>query len=77
MYFRLHLAGILSGDALIPAGTGRVSITQNFSTSDTMGRLTLNMLMRFAEYERKMVAGSTRLPSRCGGCRHRRVLACP
>ena len=28
-----------------------VSVTQNFSTADAMGRLTLNMLMSFAEFE--------------------------
>lgn len=41
-------------------GTGLVSITQNFSTTDAMGRLTLNMLMSFAEYEREMIAERTR-----------------
>lgn len=32
-----------------------VSITQNFSTADPVGRLTLNMLMSFAEFEREMI----------------------
>jgi len=32
-----------------------VSVTQNFSTADAMGRLTMNMLMSFAEFEREMI----------------------
>src|SRR5262249_32754575 len=36
------------------------SVTQSFSTADAMGRLTLNMLMSFAEYEREMIADRTR-----------------
>ena len=35
-------------------------MTQNFSTADAMGRLTLNMLMSFAEFEREMIAERTR-----------------
>jgi len=42
------------------AGTAFVSVTQNFSTADAMGRLTLNMLMSFAEFERSMIAERTR-----------------
>ena len=38
------------------AGVDFVSVTQNFSTADAMGRLTLNMLMSFAEFEREMIA---------------------
>jgi len=37
-----------------------VSVTQNFSTADAMGRLTLNMLMSFSEFEREMIAERTR-----------------
>ncbi len=37
-----------------------VSVTQNFSTADAMGRLTMNMLMSFAEFERTMIAERTR-----------------
>ena len=33
-------------------GVGLVSVTQNFSTTDAIERLTLNVLMSFAEYER-------------------------
>ena len=36
-------------------GVAFVSVTQNFSTVDAMGRLTLNMLMSFAEFEREMI----------------------
>ncbi|MCU0663717.1 MAG: recombinase family protein [Myxococcota bacterium] len=42
------------------AGTAFVSVTQNFSTADAMGRLTLNMLMSFAEFEREMISERTR-----------------
>jgi site-specific DNA recombinase len=41
-------------------GAAFVSITQNFSTADAMGRLTLNMLMSFAEFEREMIGERTR-----------------
>ena len=37
-----------------------VSVTQNFSTADAMGRLTMNMLMSFSEYEREMITERTR-----------------
>ena len=40
--------------------TAFVSITQNFSTADPVGRLTLNMLMSFAEFEREMIADRIR-----------------
>jgi DNA invertase Pin-like site-specific DNA recombinase len=42
------------------AGAAFVSVTQQFSTADAMGRLTLNMLMSFAEYEREMISDRTR-----------------
>jgi DNA invertase Pin-like site-specific DNA recombinase len=41
-------------------GAAFVSVTQNFSTADAMGRLTLNLLMSFAEFEREMIAERTR-----------------
>jgi site-specific DNA recombinase len=37
-----------------------VSVTQHFSTADAMGRLTLNILMSFAEFERDMISERTR-----------------
>jgi len=42
------------------AGASFVSVTQNFSTADAMGRLTMNMLMSFAEFEREMIGDRTR-----------------
>jgi site-specific DNA recombinase len=42
------------------AGASFVSVTQNFSTADAMGRLTLNVLMSFAEFEREMISERTR-----------------
>ena len=41
-------------------GVAFVSVTQNFSTANAMGRLTLNMLMSFAEFEREMICERTR-----------------
>jgi site-specific DNA recombinase len=37
-------------------GCGVVSVTQNFNTADAMGRLILNVLMSFAQFEREMTA---------------------
>jgi site-specific DNA recombinase len=47
-------------ERLNAAGASFVSITQNFSTADAMGRLTMNMLMSFAEFEREMISERTR-----------------
>ncbi|MBU6162460.1 MAG: recombinase family protein, partial [Myxococcales bacterium] len=47
-------------ERLNEAGCAFVSVTQNFSTADAMGRLTLNMLMSFAEFEREMISERTR-----------------
>lgn len=37
-----------------------VSVTQQFDTSNSMGQLTLNMLLSFAQFERQMIAERTR-----------------
>ena len=37
-----------------------VSITQQFNTSASMGRLMLNMLLSFAQFEREMISERTR-----------------
>ncbi|MBY0261080.1 MAG: recombinase family protein, partial [Phycisphaerales bacterium] len=37
-----------------------VSVTQQFNSSDSMGRLTLNMLMSFAQFEREVISDRTR-----------------
>jgi site-specific DNA recombinase len=37
-----------------------VSVTQQFNTSNSMGRLTLNILLSFAQYEREIIAERTR-----------------
>ncbi|HEU4534970.1 MAG TPA: recombinase family protein, partial [Polyangiaceae bacterium] len=42
------------------ASAAFVAVTQNFSTDGAMGRLTLNILMSFAEFEREMIAERTR-----------------
>ncbi|MBI4162006.1 MAG: recombinase family protein [Acidobacteria bacterium] len=41
-------------------GASVVSITQQLDTSSSMGRLTLNMLLSFAQFEREMVSDRTR-----------------
>jgi DNA invertase Pin-like site-specific DNA recombinase len=42
------------------SGVAFVSVTQHFSTADPVGRLTLNMLMSFAEFEREMITERVR-----------------
>src|SRR5260221_10322088 len=37
-----------------------VSVTQQLDTSTSMGRLTMNMLLSFAQFEREMVSDRTR-----------------
>src|SRR5262245_57284683 len=41
-------------------GTGIVSVTQQLDTATSYGRLTLNMLLSFAQFEREMVSDRTR-----------------
>lgn len=43
-------------EALDQAGTSFVSVTQSFNTTTSMGRLTLNMLLSFAQFEREVTA---------------------
>lgn len=43
-------------DTLDAAGTSFVSVTQSFNTATSMGRLTLNMLLSFAQFEREVTA---------------------
>ena len=43
-------------DRLNAASTGFVSVTQSFNTATSMGRLTLHMLLSFAQFERKVTA---------------------
>lgn len=38
------------------SGTSFVSVTQSFNTTTSMGRLTLNMLLSFAQFEREVTA---------------------
>ncbi len=54
----LDFAGVM--DRFNRRGVAFVSVTQNFSTANAMGRLTLNMLMSFAEFEREMISERTR-----------------
>lgn len=43
-------------EALDKAGVSFVSVTQSFNTTTSMGRLTLNMLLSFAQFEREVTA---------------------
>ena len=43
-------------DVLDDAGGSFVSVTQSFNTATSMGRLTLNMLLSFAQFEREVTA---------------------
>ncbi|MFC1806085.1 recombinase family protein, partial [Planctomycetota bacterium] len=41
-------------------GANLVSVTQSFDTSTSMGRLTLNVLLSFAQFERELISERTR-----------------
>jgi site-specific DNA recombinase len=43
-------------DVLDAAGASFVSVTQQFNTTTSMGRLTLNMLLSFAQFEREIAS---------------------
>ena len=43
-------------DTLDEAEASFVSVTQSFNTATSMGRLTLNMLLSFAQFEREVTA---------------------
>ncbi|WP_260482353.1 recombinase family protein [Sphingomicrobium flavum] len=51
----VRLAGVLER-----YGAQVVSVTQSFDTSDSMGRLILNILLTFAQFEREMMADRVR-----------------
>jgi len=58
-------------------GVSFVSVTQQFNTTTSMGRLTLNILLSFAQFEREIigerirdkVAATKRKGKYCGGLR--------
>src|SRR4028119_905753 len=41
-------------------GVSFVSVTQQFNTTHSMGRLTLNILLSFAQFEREIISERTR-----------------
>ncbi|WP_343081660.1 recombinase family protein [Ostreiculturibacter nitratireducens] len=47
-------------DVLDAAGASLVSVTQSFNTATSMGRLTLNMPLSFAQFEREVTAERVR-----------------
>lgn len=47
-------------DVLQRYGASFVSVTQTFDTSDSMGRLVLNILLTFAQFERELMADRVR-----------------
>ncbi|MDD9724612.1 recombinase family protein [Roseovarius sp. SK2] len=51
-------------DVLDEAGASFVSVTQSFNTATSMGRLTLSMLLSFAQFEREVTAERIRTRSR-------------
>ena len=47
-------------EVLEDAGVSFVAVTQQFNTSSSMGRLTLNVLLSFAQFEREIIGERTR-----------------
>ncbi len=47
-------------DTLDENGVSFVSVTQQFNTTSSLGRLTLNILLSFAQFEREMISERTR-----------------
>ena len=47
-------------EALDKRGVSFVSVTQQFNTTSSMGRLTLNILLSFAQFEREIISERTR-----------------
>ena len=47
-------------EALEKSGVSFVSVTQQFNTTSSMGRLTLNILLSFAQFEREIISERTR-----------------
>ncbi len=47
-------------EVLDAAGASFVSITQSFNTTTSMGRLTLNVLLSFAQFEREVISERVR-----------------
>ena len=47
-------------DVLDEAGASFVSVTQAFNTTSSMGRLTLNVLLSFAQFEREVISERVR-----------------
>jgi len=52
-------------EVLDEAGASFVSVTQAFNTTNSMGRLTLNVLLSFAQFEREVIAERTSAISFC------------
>ena len=49
-----------AGRAVRPASVSFVSVTQSFNTTTSMGRLTLNVLLSFAQFEREVIGERVR-----------------
>jgi site-specific DNA recombinase len=43
-------------DTFDKSGVSFVSVTQQFNTTSSMGRLTLNILLSFAQFEREIIS---------------------
>jgi len=56
-------------------GATFVSVTQQFNTTSSMGRLTLNILLSFAQFEREMISERTR--DKMGAARRKPAISPP
>ena len=54
------------------SGVSFVSVTQQFNTTNSMGRLTLNILLSFAQFEREIISERTR-DKQCAARRKRQM----
>jgi DNA invertase Pin-like site-specific DNA recombinase len=58
-------------------GVSLVSVTQQMNTTDSLGRLTLNILLSFAQFERELIAERTRDKMRAARRKGKWLGGCP
>jgi site-specific DNA recombinase len=58
-------------------GVSLVSVTQQMNTNDSLGRLTLNILLSFAQFERELIAERTRDKMRAARRKGKWLGGCP
>ena len=59
--------------AIRPSNVSFVSVTQQFNTTCSMGRLTLNILLSFAQFEREIISGADSRQDRGGAAKRQMV----